>query len=147
MEFHHLTAEEAAKRDEIIFGKPFSEQDNEEYYWGGTRAYSGLTPEQMRKLIELGFADPEEEQNDCPSIEECLEFCERHPGFTMHGYVVSHERHDCRVSVEGVEAAADTVPDEGEEYEKLLHDYVDTFRHADDFTIGGKGKGWHCWFD
>ena len=140
--FRKLTPEEEAERDQILFG----EYDTDAY-GGGIRRFCGLTPEGMETLISKGYADPDERQNDCPSISEVLEFCKRHPGFTMHGYAVSRERRDCRVSVEGVEANGGDVPTDGDAYKDIVVDFAGLFRWADDFQIGGENSAWYCWFD
>ena len=140
--YKKLTPEQERERDLILFG-----DHDPERYWGGTRHYSDLSPEGMEDLIRKGYADPEEEQNSCPSIGECLDFCKRHKGFRMHGYAVCRERGDCRVSVEGVEADPEAVPYGTPEYDETVQDFVDLFRLADDMQIGNRTTDWYCWFD
>lgn len=140
--FKKLTAEQERERDLLIFG-----EHDPEKYMGGIRHYENLDPEVMDILIQKGYANPDESQNDCPDISECLDFCKRHEGFKLHGYVVSRERNDCRVSVEGVEANGGDVVNQGPEYVDTIIDFVQMFRHADDFQIGGENSAWYCWFD
>lgn len=134
--YKKLTEAEEAERESILHP-----EGSDGIFRGGISHYSGLTPDRMRILLEKGYALEDESHNDCPSIGECVEFCERHPGFTMHGYSVSRERNDCRVSVEGVEGEPGCLDEAG------LQDFVDVFRFADDFCIGGKNESYYCWFD
>lgn len=137
-----LTPEQEAERDTIIFGKY-----DPNAYGGGCRSFRKLDPRKMSKLIKLGYAHPDATQGSCPDIEACLKFCRSHKGFRMHGYVVSRERNDCRVSVEGVEANGSDVVDRGAAYVDTIIDFVDLFRFADDLQIGGENSAWYCWFD
>lgn len=97
--FRKLTDQEVAERDGLIFGS----YDPEEYY-GGVRRFCDVSPETVAKLIEKGYADPDDTQNDSPSIQEFLDYCEQHPemGLTLGGYVVSKDRGDCRVTIDGI---------------------------------------------
>ena len=105
---------------------------------GGTTRISGVTLTQLEKLLTEKFADPEEQQNDCPPIGEILEFIELHPDFTAHGYVTGIQRSDYRVSLEGVDL--DRPPTKEE-----IVDFVKTFRYADELDV--LDDRLHCWFD
>ena len=100
--------------------------------------FKGLALANLEKLLAEKFADPEEQQNDCPPISEIFEFMQRNPDFTAHGYAVSIKRQDYRVSVEGVELDRPPTRDE-------IVDFVKTFRFADDLDV--EDNRLHCWFD
>ena len=104
---------------------------------GGTASIDNVTVEQLKLLIDEKFADPEECQNDAPSIQDIYDFMENYPEFVAHGYIVSPNRTDYRVSLEGVKLERKPTPDE-------LQDFTTLFRHADTFDIV---DGCYCWFD
>jgi len=120
-------------RDMLIFG-----EYNKDKYSGGIRPYDALTVEQLKDLHESGFLDLETAQNYSPSIGEFIEFMENHDNFVAHGYVVSVERDDYRVSVEGIKK-------EGDISEQDIIDFATFARYADDF-ICDKEK-LYCWWD
>jgi len=65
------------------------------------------------------------------------EFMQRYPKYKAHGYAVSDERDDYRISIEGVE--------KGEPHESIkeFQDYMDVFRFSDTFDY----HTMFCWFD
>ena len=69
---------------------------------GGVIRFTDLTLEQLKRLIEGHFIWLNETQNDSPSTMEFLEFMERYPMVTCHGYAVSPDRDDYRVTIEGL---------------------------------------------
>lgn len=91
--------------------------------------FKHLTPEVYHKLVHEGLIDPEDAQNNSPTFSNMNDFCEKHPGFTMHGYVVSPYRSDCRITCEGVE-----MENPNSEY---MNDFYHMFYGADTckFTI------------
>ena len=99
--------------------------------------FEGLKAETLEKLIQMGFADPQDAQNDAPDIGTILAFLKRNPSFTAHGYAVTPHRTDYRISLEGVEA---NFADKSE-----VIDFVDLFRRADDFRISDDYQ--YAWFD
>lgn len=100
--------------------------------------YYGLTAEALDTLIEEHFADENERQNSAPTIGTIRKFLHAHPSFTAHGYIVTPNREDYRVSIEGVESDKST-PEEIKAFTKIFH-------RADDFVIGGDGSC-YCWYD
>lgn len=106
---------------------------------GGTQSYEGLTPAKLQQLVDEGFAELDERQNDAPSIGEFLEFVTDCPNIeiTFHGYVVSADRADYRVSVEGFDAKAKTKDE--------LVALTQFGRHADEFDIDDNGV--YAWWD
>ena len=76
-----------------------------------TKAYDvvrlELTPGQVLRLMESGFINPADSQNDSPTAREFLEFGSEQeflaPGSVrFEAYVVSAHRPDRRISIEGV---------------------------------------------
>ena len=130
-----FTVSDAKKRDAVIFQDGYKESE----YLGGVRHYSGLNLKDLNKLIKLGYADLDEEQNFAPTIGEFRQFMEEHHGYTAHGYVVSPNRDDFRVSIEGIEK------DTGYETAEELEDFISMFRHADEFNVSKTGM--YCWYD
>lgn len=95
------------RRDEII-GDCFEDAD----YSGGLRSYGGLDIAKLKTLEQEGFLDLEETQNNSPSIAKFMAFMAKHPKVTCHGYVISRDRSDYRVSIEGLSCKdADATPE------------------------------------
>ena len=102
-------SEDCKERDTIIFGEP-KEWDGDKS--GGIEPFDELTAEQLLNLIVLCHADPETCQNNSPSIGDFLKFLEANPKFRAHGYVVSPDRNDYRVSIEGITYEGDASKEE-----------------------------------
>jgi hypothetical protein len=117
------------KRNLIIFGRP-------EAY--DAERFNKLTLEQLNELKLMKVLDPKEQQNDSPTIKEFMDFMKDHPGVTAHGYVISEDREDCRVSLEGIAY-------EGSPSKKLILDFTSLCRDADEFTANEGGL--YAWWD
>ena len=109
------------------------------YEFGGSERYEGMTLETLDRLIENGFVDTEHYFNDCPKIAVFRSFMERYPneGVTAHGFLISPERHDCHISVEGLEAKSNNTA--------FIEDFKRTFSKADEFECGDGYQ--RCWYD
>ena len=120
-------------RDELIFGKY-----DESKYSGGIRHFKDMSLSTLEKLVAQNFIDLDEQQNDSPTVQAILGFMRTYPDYTAHGYTVSIEREDYRVSLEGVakEREADTIEE--------LKGFMNMFRFADDFCTDNE---MYCWFD
>ena len=94
-----LNREHVDQRDLIIFNEPY----NSEKYLGGIRRFHELGADEIEELLGLGVLDLEDAQNRAPTAGEIFEFVREHPNFYAHGYTVSPERDDYRVTFEGVE--------------------------------------------
>ena len=102
--------------------------------------FHGLTAKGMATLISEGFADPEDAQNSAPTFKEIMDFVEVHPDFTAHGYIVTPERDDYRVTVEGVEGWTDDCEEE--------RAFAKMFRCADEYECDERGDGYcRAWYD
>lgn len=94
---------------------------------GNYQSYNGLDVDTLKILIDEKFADPDETQNDSPSIQEFYDFLVEHPEFTAHGYLIGLKRSDYRVSIEGLEGK----PNDSESYT----DFILFNRLADEFDV------------
>ena len=122
------------KRDEILFGG-YSE---DAYKYGGIRHFEYLDVDTLKQLIDEGFIDPEECQNDSPTTMEFYEFMKKYPDFTAHGYAVSPVRSDYRITLEGIECS--------EPYtNETLRDFVELCRFADEFCVNQSYA--YAWYD
>ena len=100
---------------------------------GGCARFSGMTYKTLKKLVEKGYADPEDNTNDSTTLGEYLEFMEEHPRFKAHGYIISNDREDRRITIEGLEAKNITIME--------MVAFTDLDRMADEFEATQK----HCW--
>lgn len=97
-------------------------------FLGGVERFNSVDLTTLKILLKEGFADPEDAQNSAPTFNEIVEFLEKHPKFTAHGYAVSSSRSDYRVTLEGISGPDDLTHSE-------LEGFV-TFAHrADEFQI------------
>lgn len=120
------------KRDEMLrayFDRP--------EYSGGTCHFSRIPKELLAKLVKQEFADPEEQQNESPTIAEFLEL--EYDGILFDGYVVEIYRHDYRVSIDGI-----YVPHSGMLDKKTI-ELIQELHSADDFQIDDKEV--YAWWD
>ncbi len=116
------------KRDALIFG---AENVRDRY---DIRHYDDMDPDTLRRLVADGYADRDDTQNSAPSIGEFLDATARFPQMRFHGYVVSPEREDYRVSVEGFIAP-------------YSPDIVNEYHSADEFTVDPTDNTVRAWWD
>jgi len=99
--------------------------------------FEDLTVEDFGTLLAEKFIDPRDKQNKAPTAIEFYRFMQRYPQFKAHGYAVSKDRIDYRITIEGLQGV--TMSDEG------VQMFANTFTNADDFRIDG---GYcYCWYD
>lgn len=108
------------------------------YRLGGIFHFGNLTLEQLDKLLEEKFIDPKEAQNNSPTVDDFRFYMKRFSGATAHGYIISPERDDYRVSIEGIEC-------EGDFDVETQIDFYKTFRFADELICNDNYM--YCWFD
>ena len=118
MDFEKYTEEQDKERSELA-------GVNDKNFFGGCASFSGMTYNTLQTLVDKGYADPEDSQNDSPTLGEYLEFMKEHPRFKAHGYVVSNNREDRRITIEGLEAGQVTI--------KEVEDFINLDRYADEF--------------
>ena len=122
-------------RDQILFGEDYDPQK----YFGGVRHFKGLAADKCKTLIDNNLLSPNDSQNDSPTAEEMYEYIRCYPECTCHGYAVSPDRNDYRISLEGVEF-------NGRDVElDMVIDFVNTFRYADELTVDRNSL--YCWYD
>jgi len=99
--------------------------------------FGNLNAETLKILLDERFADPDERQNDSPSIQEFYEFMLLYPQYTAIGYAVGLGRYDYRTTVEGLEGNGKT--------KKALVSFANMFYTADEFTFEDDYQ--RCWYD
>ncbi len=113
---------------------PYSEQSE----YGGIRYFRGVPLNVLQQLITHGLVEMGR-WNDCPGVAAAfLPFLKAHPECTAHGYAVSPERPDSRVTIEGIEKAGRLTKEE-------VIDFANTFRSADEIELTGDYA--RCWYD
>jgi hypothetical protein len=126
------TDKDTQLRDEILAS--YADQNSS----GGITSFRGLPQEVLRQLIDHGFVYMGK-WNSCPGVTDLfLPFLMRNPDFNAHGYAVSGERKDCRVTIEGVERTAPLTMEE-------IVDFENSFRRADEFQLTANHA--RCWYD
>lgn len=132
-----MTFNEANEREQLVFNRPY---DAENYRMGGISHFDHMSVETAKKLLEKGYIDPQDTQNSSPTASEMIAFCDDGTDkWYLHGYVVSPERDDCRVTFEG---AGSHVPLEPED----ALSFARKFRNADELDVSPGGNAW-CWYD
>ena len=127
----------AEQREQLVFGCSY---DPEKYKMGGVRYFNAMSVDTAKKLLDLNFIDPDDAQNLSPTAQEMINFCDDGTDkWYLHGYVVSPDRDDCRISFEGCGSSQDLTPQEA-------LDFMRTFRLADDLDCE-IGCHAYCWFD
>ena len=121
-------------RDNIIFKENYSPDK----YLGGICRFERLSLKNLELLIDNKFIELNQCQNNSPTTEEILEFMKKYPKYTAHGYAVSLDREDYRVTLEGVEKNTSA------ESKEELEDFTKLFHLADDFITDSY---MYCWFD
>lgn len=84
----------------------------EEKPHGGLVQFGGLTVGDAEKLLGMGALDPEDRQNESPTIEEFIGLGHQVPGTTFHGYRVLPEREDEGIIFEGFEMPVKGISEE-----------------------------------
>ena len=102
-------------------------------------AFAGMTREALQVCLDKGWTTKDEAQNSAPNVGEILDFLKDNPAFKAHGYVVTAERQDARISVEGVQASG--APAE------QVQEFINMFRHADNFDASLESGDCFAWFD
>ena len=118
------------RRDEILFA------GHTLRYSGGIERFDRLTLDRLELLVAENFIDLESSQNYSPTAGEFLDFMRVYPAVMAHGYAVSSERSDYRVTLEGLQCPAEKVNEE------LRLAFVDLCRCADDISFRGALYAW-----
>ena len=131
----------------FIMARKFSDKQNKERLsllkldtddkFGGVNHFENLSSDTLQTLVDKGYADLDDKQNDAPTLGEFLSFMKQYPEFTAHGYVVSNDRNDRRISIEGLEG--NTTDEHVIEAFKELSEYAD--------ELDCENGHCRCWFD
>lgn len=97
------------------------------HYFAGIKDFTNATVEQMGRLLEENFMDPESQRNHCPPAREIYEFMKKWPQVTFDGYLVSPMRSDYRVSIVAVECDLKKIP---EASKKAFHEDFKPFHRT-----------------
>lgn len=128
------------KRDLIIFKEKYNE---EQYCLGGIRNFKDLTLNGLQELLDNGFIDLDEAQNDGLTVQQFLDFvkdCELDK-VKFLGYAVSKDRPDCRVTIDGMHAITNL------DKEEFLDKSTKYREHADMFEYSLERSDVLIWFD
>ena len=125
------------RRDEIIFGSCEPEK-----YSCGYRSFK-CGRETIQTLLDEGFIDPNECQNDSPFTHEFMYYTEDFADTTFICYAISPDRGDYRVTIDGVEIVI-----KDDDYE-MISRAVEMFHYADEFSFDHVGNEYHlrAWWD
>lgn len=123
----NLTKEQLDYRDNVLFGAPYEEL---RYKSGGTSFFKAK-PNEIQNLVDLHLIDPEECQNDSPTISEFLEYTENHPdgNFDLHGYAVSQTRPDARVTIDAISITGPR------KISSEMAGFIEMYHWADEMTV------------
>lgn len=120
-----MTKQDSDIRDKIVFGEI---QDWTRDH-GGCKRFESISLEGLKLLLEKKMIDPEMTQNSSPSIADFMGFMEKYPNVVAHGYVVTIDRPDCRVSLEGLRCKPEDVTPE------MKDAFIEFCRLADEFEF------------
>jgi hypothetical protein len=107
-----------------------------ENFGGGCARFDNVDYKTLKDLVDLNYADLEDAQNSAPTLGEFLKFIETHSNFTVHGYAISSDRDDYRISIEGVDGDHCSKQDQ--------EDFTNFCTIPDEFA---RGIHCHCWYD
>jgi hypothetical protein len=99
---------------------------------GGVVPYKDLDVNSFTALLRNKFIDPNEYQNESPSVRAFYFFMAKYPFALAHGYAVSPDREDYRVSIEGLFIPKEYVTNSvKEDFYNLCKD-ADEYHDSDD---------------
>lgn len=125
-----LTVEQKKKR-EVILGVVGTK-----YPIAGTEKFGSLSLARFQRLVSEGFIT----MRDHETYNRFMAFMKKNSLFRAHGYVVSPERSDSRVVIQGLEAAT---------INRLNHlsiqEFKDLFKDADELIA--ENNRYNCFYD
>ena len=128
-------------RDTIIFG---SYKESRYGMGGGYAPRFHASRQRIIELMNKGFIDPKEAQNDSPTTQEFLDMTDGlDDTVVFEGYTISDTRGDYRVTIDTLEI--DIPSDDA----GLISFMVEQTRHADEFDLDPCGDHFHlrAWWD
>ena len=132
MKFSEYNHDQELRDSKLSTEEPWSAK-----YLSGVRRFKDMDYQTLKWMVDNRFADPEEYQNNSPTIAEFLAFLKEHTNFRAIGYVVSLDRADYRLSVEGI-TGIDLNRDDIMDFCEFVHD-------ADEFEVSLKSA--RAWYD
>jgi len=126
------------EREQIVFNRHY---DPANYDDGGICKLEKISYTTVKKLLEKGYLFPDSSCDCGPEVSEFVSFVEEHnpDNWYFHGYVVSANRRDTRVTIEGIGSFKPLDPDS-------LIDFLQYFRIADEI-MDEKDQPVYCWYD
>ncbi len=118
-------------------------------YSGGALSFRDVPFDVMKKLFCFDFIDPRDTQNNSPTNREFIDFGKKFPFVKYHGYVISAEREDYRLSIEGVNFVVSKKDHKGKKT-KLIKDFKKLNNGADELVVSEGEDGsveFYSWFD
>jgi hypothetical protein len=103
---------------------------------GGIKSFGLIELDILEILFRERFIDPSDRQNESPTMQEFLGFMRKHPAAVAHGYAVSPNRDDYRVTIEGLRVPAKDVTWELEEA------FAEFCGNADELVTNGELYSW-----
>jgi hypothetical protein len=107
----------------------------------------------LQDLVDKKFIDPEEAQNDSPSVREFMEHMIKYPTLLAHGYIVSNKRKDYRISIEGLHIPKVMLGNSIKFLKEKLPKYPPKkylklhFKNANEFIFDEEDQMFWCWWD
>lgn len=126
MDFEKYTEEQDRERKKLC-------GVDDKNFFGGCASFNGINAKTLQMLVDKGYADLEDNTNGSTTLGEYLDFMKKHKRFKAHGYIVSNDRDDRRITIEGLEANRVTITE--------MVDFTDLDRMADEF----RATQLHCW--
>lgn len=118
MDFEKYTEEQDKERCKLV-------GVDDKNFFGGCSRFEGMNAKTLQLLVDKGYADLEDNTNGSTTLGEYLEFMKEHPRFKAHGYIISNDREDRRITIEGLEAKRVTI--------KEMVAFTNLDRFADEF--------------
>ena len=129
-------------RDQIVFDKEIDWVKEDKS--GGTVSFPQLSIQKLNELKDLNFLELSECTNESPTIEEFMTFLTKWDStykIYAHGYAVSPNRGDYRITIAGITAESIS-----EDFSKEFRtEFVNLLRFADDFTLNDRVA--FVWYD
>jgi len=119
------------KRDKLLGIKPDWTGQN-----GGLEYIDEIKIDLLDKLLIDGFIDPEGYQNESPTTKEFYEFMNKFPKVSAHGYAISPQRDDYRITLEGLHVKESDVTTE------LKTEFFNLCKEADEYFDEGELYSW-----
>lgn len=110
----------------------------------GIRKFEHMTINELELLIDNGFVDLDAKHEGAPTTREFMEFAYKYWGKTIafHGYIVTPDRADYGVVIEGFKAHLYGRPSDNKD---IIVDFIDRFRAADVQRF--RNYEMFCWYD